>query len=272
MSRAATRERRSPVPRHVRKRESIRRLKLAMAEDRLTLLYQPIFSAAGRRAVTAEALLRWRHPDREEDDLGLLLAAAERSPVIFALETWAMRECFRDAAAWQAGPLPELRVNLNLSAREFQRGELPRRVRRELDRAGMDPARLTLEITETSAIHGPDDVARIVERLQEDGVQLWLDDFGTGHSSLEWLSWFQAAGLKIPGTFVARLGSDERTAVITAATIEMAHALGLQVAAEGIETQEQLDHVIAAGCDDLQGFLLGQASPAADLPARLANG
>ena len=263
---ASSGERRSPVPRHVRKRESIRRLKLAMAEDRLTLLYQPIFRATDRRPVAAEALLRWRRPRAEDDDVAELLAAAEHSPVIFALEAWAMGQCFREAAAWQRGPLPDLRVNLNLSAREFQRSSLPRRVQRELQRAGMDPARLTLEITETSAIHDPDEVARVLERLEKLGVELWLDDFGTGHSSLAWLSWFQTAGLKVPGTFVQRVTSDERAATITAATLDMAHRLGLRVAAEGIEEEAQLAWLLERGCDDLQGFLLAEPVGAARLP------
>jgi EAL domain-containing protein (putative c-di-GMP-specific phosphodiesterase class I) len=269
--RPAAGERRSPVPRHVRKRESVRRLKEALAQDRLTLLYQPIFRARDRKPTTAEALLRWRRPHEEADDLGGLLAAAERSPVIFALEVWAMRACFREAAAWQRGALPDLRVNLNLSAREFQRGDLPRKVLRELHAAGLDPARLTLEITETSAIHDPAEVARILERLQGEGIQLWLDDFGTGHSSLAWLSWFDTAGLKIPATFVRGVATDRRSAVIAAATLEMAHALGLRVAAEGIEEEAQLAWLVEHGCDELQGFLLAQPAAAAELPKLLGR-
>jgi EAL domain-containing protein (putative c-di-GMP-specific phosphodiesterase class I) len=261
-------ERRSPVPRHVRKRESIRRLKQAMADHRLTLLYQPIFDAAGRRPVAAEALLRWRHPDREGDDLGRLLAAAERSPIIFDLEAWAMRRCFRDAAGW---PLPDLRVNLNLSAREFQRGDLPDRVRAELDRAKLDPARVTLELTETSAIHDPREVAVVMQELQARGIQLWLDDFGTGHSSLAWLSWFGTAGVKLPGTFIERVTSDGRAAAITEAAIDMVHRLGERVTAEGIEDEAQLAWLVEHGCDALQGFLLAGPVSADRLPQALAR-
>jgi EAL domain-containing protein (putative c-di-GMP-specific phosphodiesterase class I) len=264
------RERRSPVPRHVRKRESIRRLKQALAEHRLTLLYQPIFRAADRRPVAAEALLRWRHPDREQDDLGRLLAAAERSPIIFDLEAWTMRRCFRDAAGWQRS-LPDLRVNLNLSAREFQRANLPRRVREELDRAELDPARVTLELTETSAIHDPHEVAVVLQELQGQGIQLWLDDFGTGHSSLAWLSWFETAGVKLPGTFVGRVTSDGRAAAITRSAIDMVHRLGERVTAEGIEDETQLGWLIEHGCDALQGFLLAGPVGADRLPQVLAR-
>ena len=270
MKASRARERRSPVPRHVRKRESIRRLKQAMAEQRLTLLYQPIFRAADRQPVAAEALLRWRHPGQEDDDLGRLLAAAERSPIIFDLEAWAMRRCFRDAAGWQRS-LPDLRVNLNLSAREFQRGDLPRRVRDELDRAKLEPARVTLELTETSAIHDAQEVAAVLQELQGQGIQLWLDDFGTGHSSLAWLSWFETAGVKLPGTFIARVTSDVRAAAITEAAIDMVHRLGERVTAEGIEDESQLAWLLEHGCDALQGFLLAGPVSAGHLPETLAR-
>ena len=144
-----------------RKRESVRRLKLALAQDRLTLRYQPIFAAADGRAEAAEALLRWRQPDEESDDLGKLLLAAERSPVIFALEAWAIEVCFRDAAWWHAEALPGLRVNLNLSAREFQRADLLPTLTRALETHRLDAERVTLEVTETSAIHEPEAVSRI---------------------------------------------------------------------------------------------------------------
>lgn len=262
-------ERRSPRADQMRKRESVRRLKQALAEQRLALRYQPIFRAHDLAPVAAEALLRWRSPEAEADDLGDLLEAAERSPVIFALENWAMEVCFRDAAAWQAGPLPNLRVNLNLSAREFQRPDLLVRVRDARERHGLDPAKLTLEITETSAIGAPEDVAPLLERLRETRLQLWLDDFGTGHSSLAWLSWFPIDGVKIPGLFVSRLPGDDRCAVITSAVVQMAHRLGLRVTAEGIETDEQMSYLKELGCDDLQGFLLAGPLSPEELVARL---
>jgi EAL domain-containing protein (putative c-di-GMP-specific phosphodiesterase class I) len=243
-------------------------LKQALADDRLVLEYQPIVRATDRRPVAAEALLRWRWPDEEVDSLGDLLAAAEHSPVIFALETWAMGICFQDAASWQSGPLAGMRVNLNLSAREFRRADLLPRLGRALQRTRFDPAQLTLEITESSAIHSPDDAIRIIERLQDMGVQLWLDDFGTGHSSLAWLSWFPIAGLKIPGLFAERVISDERCATIVAGVVAMADRLGLRVVAEGVENEAQLSRLIEHGCDELQGFLLGGPQRPEELAAR----
>jgi len=265
-------ERRSPRADQRRKRESIRRLKQALAEDRLVLRYQPIFQARDLSPVAAEALLRWRSPDEEANDLGELLKAAERSPVIFALENWAMEVCFRDAAAWQSGPLPRLRVNLNLSAREFQRADLIDRVMTARQRHGLDPAKLTLEITETSAIGDPEEVAPLLARLRETRLQLSLDDFGTGHSSLAWLSWFPLDGVKIPGLFVSRLPGDDGCALIVSAVVQMAHRLGLRVTAEGIETDEQMAYLKDLGCDDLQGFLLAGPLSPEEMVARLAGG
>jgi EAL domain-containing protein (putative c-di-GMP-specific phosphodiesterase class I) len=267
----AGKDRRSPVAENQRERESVRRLKEAMARDELTLYYQPIFDAAQRRPLAVEALLRWREPERQDADLHQLLEAAERSPVIFDLENWAMRVCFRDAATWTSGALPDLRVNLNLSAREFQGADLVARLQAALGEARLAPGQVILEITETSAIHDPVDVARTLEEVKAIGAQLWLDDFGTGHSSLAWLSWFPIDGLKIPGLFVTGLPADRRSAVITSAVIEMAHRLGLRVTAEGIENEAQLAFLRERGCDALQGFLLAEPVTAADLTAGLAS-
>jgi EAL domain-containing protein (putative c-di-GMP-specific phosphodiesterase class I) len=263
-------DRRSPQAHKVRQRESIRRLKLALAENRLVLDYQPIFQARNGKPVAAEALLRWRYPDQEAEVLGDLLQAAEDSPVIFTLETWAMHVCFRDAASWQSGPLPDVRVNLNLSAREFRREDLADRLTQAMEESRVDPGRVTLEITETSAIGAPEEVAPLLTGLKDLRLQLWLDDFGTGHSSLAWLSWFPIDGVKIPGLFVSRLPADDRCAVIVMAIIEMAHRLGLRVTAEGIENDEQLSYLKEHGCDDLQGFRLAEPLSPGELVARLA--
>jgi EAL domain-containing protein (putative c-di-GMP-specific phosphodiesterase class I) len=262
-------ERRSPQADKVRKRESVRRLKLALAEERLVLGYQPIFRARDGKPVAAEALLRWRNPDQEADDLGDLLRAAEESPVIFMLETWAMHVCFRDAASWQSGPLPDLRVNLNLSAREFRREDLSDRLIQAAEECRVDPGKVTLEITETSAIGTPEEVAPLLTGLKDLRLELWLDDFGTGHSSLAWLSWFPLDGVKIPGLFVSRLPADDRCVLIVMAILEMAHRLGLRVTAEGIENDEQLSYLKEHACDDLQGFRLAEPLAPAELVARL---
>jgi EAL domain-containing protein (putative c-di-GMP-specific phosphodiesterase class I) len=271
LSPPARNDRRSPTPAAVHKREAIRRLKAALAEDRFVLHYQPIVDARDGRVAGVEALLRWRTPDREPDAVRELLEAAERSPVIFKLENWTLGQALRAARTWRDAGLTGLRVGVNLSAREFPRADLVQRIRSQLSAARLPPSALALEITESSRLRDFGAAADRLERLAGMGVELWLDDFGTGHSSLEWLSHLPTHGLKIPGTFVERLFADERCQVIVTRLIELAHDLGLRVVAEEVETAEQRAWLTACGCDLFQGFLLDAPMPAEELPRALAG-
>jgi EAL domain-containing protein (putative c-di-GMP-specific phosphodiesterase class I) len=264
------RERRSPTPAAARKRTAIRHLKTAVAEDRLVLLYQPIVSARDFRVERVEALLRWRKPKKEREVLTDLIWAAERSPVIFKLENWIMDQSMLAAAEWRRAGVSGVRVNVNLSAREFPRVDLVGRVTRRLKAAGLEPGEIGLEITETSSMRRFDEVAEQIDRLMDMGIELWLDDFGTGHSSLEWLSHLPLHGVKIAGTFVERLHDEKRCQAIAARVIALARDLGLKVIAEGVETAEQRDFLAARGCDFFQGFLFHPALPAKRLPSALA--
>jgi EAL domain-containing protein (putative c-di-GMP-specific phosphodiesterase class I) len=254
-------ERRSPTPGALRKREAVHQIKSAKEEGHLVLLYQAVVDPVSGVASHVEALLRWAGDGSSPHPLSRLIAAAERSPVIFRLQDRTMAEACRDAARWRGGPLPALRVNVNVSAREFDRADPVRRVRRHLTTSGLAPAGLALEITETSGLRDLEAVGRELQRLKDLGVQLWLDDFGTGHSSLEWLSHFPVDGLKIPATFLERL-DDRRSSLIVTRLIELAHDLGLRVVAEGVETESQREFVAARGCDLVQGFLFHEAVPA----------
>jgi EAL domain-containing protein (putative c-di-GMP-specific phosphodiesterase class I) len=267
----ATPERRSPTPGAVRKREAIRCLKTGLDEDRFLLHYQPIVDARDSRIVGVEALLRWRAGETDRHPLEELIHSAERSPVIFKLENGTLREACLAAAAWRQAGLQGVRVHVNLSAREFPRADLVGRVRRQLDDAGLDPGALGLEVTETSSMEAYVTVAAHLDRLMEMGIELWLDDFGTGHSSLEWLSRLPLNGVKIAATFVQRALTEKRTEVIITRVIEMAHDLGLRVNAEGVETAEQRAFLAERGCDLLQGFLLYAAMPAEELPRLFAG-
>ena len=264
-------ERRSPTPAALRTRDAIRRLKAAMDGKRFVLHYQPLVGAGDGAVKGVEALLRWRHPDREKDDITELLLAAEKGPVIFKIENWTLGEAFRAAAVWTSGGLAGVRVNVNLSAREFLRADLVRRVEREIAAAGIAAEGVGLEITETSRMSEFDAVASKLDRLSGMGVEMWLDDFGTGHSSLEWLIRLPVHGVKIPGGFVERLFSDARCPAVVGRVIDLAHDLGLQVIAEGVETEEQREFLAGRGCDLLQGFLLHAPMEARALPAALAG-
>jgi EAL domain-containing protein (putative c-di-GMP-specific phosphodiesterase class I) len=255
----------------VRKRDAIRRLKVAMEEERFILCYQPTVNVADGRVDRVEALLRWRAPEAEEDTVTELIWSAERSPVIFKLENWTLREACRAASAWQGAGLAGLRVNVNVSAREFTRANLVARLTRQLAAAGLDPSGLGLEITETSRVRDFAAVADQIQRLMAMGIELWLDDFGTGHSSLEWLSQLPCHGVKIPGTFVERLFTEKRCQTIVARVVELARDLGLRVIAEEVETEEQRDFLAGQGCDLFQGFLFYAAMPAPQLASALGG-
>jgi diguanylate cyclase len=262
-------ERRSPTPAAARKREAIRKLKAALAEERLVLHYQPIVRARDSRVVAVEALLRWRNPGKERADIENLIRAAERSPVIFQLENWTLERALPEAREWQGAGLPGVRVYVNLSAREFPRADLFGRVQRRLASAGLDPSGLGLEVTETSSIEDFDAVAEHIRRLIDTGIELWLDDFGTGHSSLEWLSHLPLHGVKIAGTFVKRALTEKGSQAIVKRVIDLAHDLGLRVVAEGVETPEQREFLAGRGCELFQGFLFHAAMPARKLPRAL---
>jgi EAL domain-containing protein (putative c-di-GMP-specific phosphodiesterase class I) len=263
------RERRSPTPAAARKREAIRRLKNALAEQRFVLHYQPIVRADDSRVVGVEALLRWRRPDEEKDDITELLASVERSPVIFKLENWTLDQAFRAAREWQEAGLTGVRVGVNLSAREFPRADIVHRLRGKLARAGLGAAGVALEITETSSMSDFTTAADRLERLSAMGIELWLDDFGTGHSSLEWLSRLPACGVKIAGTFVDRLLTEKRCQAIVARVVELAHDLEMRVIAESVESGEQRETLTRLGADLLQGFLFHPPMPAEQLPEAL---
>jgi EAL domain-containing protein (putative c-di-GMP-specific phosphodiesterase class I) len=267
----AGRERRSPTPAAAHKREAIHHLKAAVAEGRILLHYQPLVRPADGRTVGAEALMRWKEPRKEGRTLTELILNAERSPVIFKLENLVLEDAFRAAAGWAAAGLDGVRVNVNLSAREFPRADLVRRVTRRLRHARLSPATVGLEITETSSIQDYAAVAGQMDKLIGLGIEIWLDDFGTGHSSLEWLMKLPVHGVKIPGTFVERLRTEKASRAIVARVIDLARDLGLRVIAEGVEHPEQRDFLVERGCDLLQGFLLYAPMAAEELPPVLAG-
>jgi EAL domain-containing protein (putative c-di-GMP-specific phosphodiesterase class I) len=263
-------DRRSPTPGAMRKREAIHELTAALAKGRVELHYQPLVQAAGGAVAGVEALLRWKDKGSARHALADLIWAAERSPVIFKLENWILEQAFHAAGAWKAQGL-RLRVNVNVSAREFARADLVRRVSRLLRSGGLDPHDVGLEITETSGLRELDATAEQLDGLMAMGIELWLDDFGTGHSSLEWLRRLPVHGLKVAGDFVNALPGDARTATIVTSLIELAHDLGLRVIAEGVENEGQRAFLCDHGCDLLQGFLLFPPLPLDGLPAALAR-
>lgn len=222
----------------------------ALNRKQLLLYYQPIHELESRKIVAAEALLRSRRGSGEIRSGEPIAAGAEEGPDLFRFDSWMMQQAYCDAAQWNG-----VRLHVNLSPREFEEGgSITRRVRK----LGRDLSFVSLEITETRYIDKPKQTVRVLDHLRDLGVQLWLDDFGTIHSSISHLLSFRLDGLKIPSTFVKGLPSDKRCRSITKAIIDLAHDLGLKVIAEGIEHEKQLAFLRQARCDYIQGFLWSQ--------------
>lgn len=241
----------------------------ALDQDELVLHYQPILDSRTKRVVSAEALLRWDHPDHGTVGAVQLAAAAEKGSRIFRLEHWSMVRAFHEAASWMRSH--DVRLNLNLSAREFLESEVVAALDSAIEASGIDPTRVNLEITEKSFIRELESVATVLREIKARGMQLWLDDFGTGHSSILHLKHFPVDGIKIPGAYVEDVATDRISHAIVRSLIHLATDLGLQVIAEEVETEEQLAVVTDAGCYWIQGFLFAKPMKAQELDEEIAR-
>ncbi|NMY95871.1 putative bifunctional diguanylate cyclase/phosphodiesterase [Pseudomonas proteolytica] len=236
-------------------------LRNAVAQQQLRLYYQPKFDALSGRAVGAEALLRWEHPQH-----GLLLPdkfieLAEKTGVIIAIGDWVLNEACRQMQVWFAQGYRDWRIAVNLSALQFCHAGLVTSVANALQRHQLPANSLTLEITETTAMSDADASMTVLQELSEMGVDLSIDDFGTGYSSLMYLKRLPANELKIDRGFVRDLEHDSDDAAIVSAIVALGQALGLRIVAEGVETDMQQDFLTRLGCDSLQGYHLGHPLP-----------
>ena len=233
----------------------------ATEEKNLLLVYQPIHEARTRKVHSAEALLRQRRQSGEIREASAITDAAEDGPELFALDSWCLRTAYSDAARWQSHGAPDVRINVNLSPREFQEGNVHSRLRKLVAGCGIDTRKINLEITEISQIENPEATVEVLDELKKLGIELWLDDFGTGHSSITHLQRFPVDGLKISGEFVKGIVKDKRSREITRALVALGHNIGVKVVAEGIEKEEQLDLLLEWNCDYIQGFLYSKPMP-----------
>ena len=237
-----------------------RDLRLAIERGELELYYQPKISAGQGTITGAEALARWRHPTRGMIGPALFIPVAERFGLIGALGNWVIEEASRQVRAWLDQGL-RVRVAINLSVHQLRQDDLVQRVERALSRHRLDPSLLTFEITESVAMEDAEGTLQVFDRLGRIGVKMSIDDFGTGYSSLSYLRRLQASQLKIDRSFVQDLESSADARAIVEAVVRLAHALGLSVVAEGVETNAQRDVLTALRCDELQGFLFAKPMP-----------
>ncbi|MBK7592064.1 MAG: PAS domain S-box protein [Betaproteobacteria bacterium] len=237
-------------------------LRAAVNADCLTLHYQPIVRMNDRQVVGAEALLRWHDPELGEVTPRVFIPLAEESGLIHALGEWVVRRAARQCAAWRRDGRA-LVVSINLSARQFYREDLARRIGDIVRDEGCVPQWLELEVTETSLLHDLDAIRKVLHELRAEGFAVAIDDFGTGYSSLTHLKHFPIDTLKVDISFIADIETDPGDAAITEAIIGLARGLGLSVVAEGVETDAQLEFLAARGCHLFQGY---RASPPLPVP------
>jgi EAL domain-containing protein (putative c-di-GMP-specific phosphodiesterase class I) len=232
-------------------------LNRALREESFTLAYQPLFDASDLRLTGYEALLRWEHPTRGFVSPAEFIPVAEDIGLIAPLGAWVLRQACRDAAAWPG----QLSVAVNLSAAQFDNGRVTRDVHDALERSGLGGERLELEITESLLMSDVQRVTATLHELRLSGARIAMDDFGTGYSSLAYLWKFPFDKLKIDRAFTESLVDDPKAALIVNSVVSLAHALGIRVNAEGVETEHQRQALQDCGCNELQGFLLGRPTP-----------
>ena len=237
-------------------------IRKALDEGRFELLYQRQVDLGSGTIVGCEALLRMRDEDGKLLVPGEFLARAERNGLIMPINEWVLYEACRQGAEWQAKGLPDFTIGVNLSPVQFQRQSVPLMVARILGDTGMLPHLLDLELTESIVLHDREQVAQQLRQLLALGVKISIDDFGTGCSSLSYVKHFPVDRLKIDQTFVRDMLDNPSDLAIVRATINLAHSLGLEVIAEGVESDEIVDLLKQEHCDDAQGYHFGRPQAA----------
>ncbi len=229
----------------------------ALAADQMFLVYQPMLDLKSERVVGVEALLRWRHPTAGVIPPDVFIPIAEENGLILTLGRWVLERACAQAAVWHKRGF-HLNMSINASARQIERTEFVDEVREALHENAMDPAMLTIEITETVLMRKPESTARLLHELKALGVSIAVDDFGTGYSSLAYLRQFPVDSLKIDRTFITGLELSSEAHALTHTLIQLGKALGLQTLAEGVEHYGQVRELQHEGCDLAQGFLFAR--------------
>jgi diguanylate cyclase (GGDEF)-like protein/PAS domain S-box-containing protein len=249
-------------------------LRKAIAEEQFELHFQPIVDLGNRRTVGLEALIRWNHPTRGMVSPVEFLPVAECTGLILPIGRWSIRETCRRLRAWRdaSADSAHLTVSVNLSNRQFWDPDLRPYVREALDEFGLPASVLIFEMTEGVIMHNREAATALMREFAADGIKLHVDDFGTGYSSLEALHQFPIDALKIDRSFINRMSVDARSVELVRVMISMGRTLGLDVIAEGIETEEQAEQLRRLGCPHVQGYLFSRPVPAETVTDMLGAG
>jgi diguanylate cyclase len=244
-------------------------LRRALAAREFEVHYQPQISTRTGRILSVEALLRWRHPQKGLIGPSSFIPLAEQTGLIVPLDAWVLREACRQARIWLAESGINFKVAVNLSMMQFRCPDALETIVSAVNAAGLDPRSLEIELTESALMIDPDKSATVLKLLRSMGITIAIDDFGTGYSSLSYLRRLPIDKLKIDRSFIRDLPTSQTDESIVRAIVSLAHSVGLQVVAEGVETAEQLERIRALDCDQWQGYYCCQPQPAAELAERL---
>ncbi len=240
-------------------------LRRALEREEFVLYYQPQYDLRDAQLCGVEALVRWQHPEKGLIPPGQFIPIAEDSGLILPLGEWVLRRACTQNQQWQALGYPPIRMAVNLSARQFRQINLVRTIAQTLQATGLEPQWLELEITESMSMENVAFSITILQQLKDMGIRISVDDFGTGFSSLSYLSRFPLDTLKIDQSFVQTIAVNPDSNEIVTAIIRLARSLGLKVIAEGVETDDQLGFLRQKQCDEVQGYLLGKPVPAGEI-------
>ena len=243
----------------------------ALKQDQFVLHFQPVVDVSVGRAIGAEALIRWQHPVRGLVPPGQFIPVAEASGLIDPMGLWVMRRACRQLNDWSAAGMDDMTLAINLSARQFLDVSLVDQIREALADSRVAPNRLEIELTESAAMVDHDYTRMVFGRLRDLGVRIAIDDFGTGYASMSYLRKLPFDKLKIDREFVTNVHQTRDAQAICGAVVALARGLGLEVLAEGTETEEEVRHLHASGCHLFQGFYFSKPVPATDF-AQAVNG
>ncbi len=243
----------------------------AIEREELEIHYQPQKLITNERLCAFEALLRWKHGEMGFIPPTVFVPLAEESDLILKIGRWVIGEVCRQIRAWKDAGLDPCRVYVNVSGQQFESTSLVADIQDALSRHGLTGSALGVELTETSIVAQPDRAVRMLESLRTLGIKVAIDDFGTGYSSLSYLQDFPIDSLKIDQSFVRAISSTTGNGNLARAIVAMGHSLGLAVIAEGVENEEQLAFLRRAGCDSVQGYLLGTPLPPSDARSALGS-
>lgn len=240
-------------------------LRRALADNQLELYYQPQIDLKSGRICGVESLLRWRHPQRGILAPGLFIPIAESSGLIMPIGDWILDEAAIQAKAWASAGIFDGTMAVNLSPAQFNNKDVMPIILGSLERSGVDPRMMQIEIVESMAMTDIDATISVLEKLREVGLTISIDDFGTGYSSLNYLKKMPVDKMKIDRSFVVDIGVHQGNESIINAIVDLGHSLDMKVNVEGVETESQLEFLRAAGVDEVQGYLVGRPMPSAEM-------